>query len=87
MFNNETYVASVDINSYIDGLGEMVRMYIKKGFEPYIISFMFRLSALNTSATQQMMMIESEINRVYSRFLTETVRYPWSRGMLVIDQS
>jgi hypothetical protein len=29
MFNNETYVASVDINSYIDGLGEMVRMYIK----------------------------------------------------------
>jgi hypothetical protein len=80
MFNNETYVASVDINSYIDGLGDMVRMYIKKGFEPYIISFMFRLSALNTSATQQMMMIESEINRVYSRFLTETVRYPWSKG-------
>jgi hypothetical protein len=78
MLNNNSNVASVDINRYIDGLEEMVEMYVNEGFEPYMIGFMFRLSLLNKSASGQI--IESEIRRVYSRFLTEIVRYPWSKG-------
>ena len=78
MFNSNSYVASVDINRYIDGLEEMVEMYVNEGFEPYMIGFMFRLSLLNKSASGRI--IESEIRRVYSKFLTEVVRYPWSKS-------
>jgi hypothetical protein len=78
MSNNEPYVASVDINRHIDALAEWVTMYVNEGFEPYMIGFMFRLTSLNTSPSHQVM--ESEIRRVYARFLTENVRYPWSKG-------
>jgi hypothetical protein len=77
MSNNEPYVASVDINRNIDALGEWVTMIVKEGFEPYMIGFMFRLSSLNTHSDQIM---KSEIRRVYARFLTENVRYPWSKN-------
>jgi hypothetical protein len=80
MSNNEPYVASVDINRNIDALAEWVTMYVKEGFEPYMISFMFRLSLLKTSAGCRSQIIENEIRRVYSRFLTENVKYPWSKG-------
>jgi hypothetical protein len=67
--------ASVDINLYIESMGQLVQDHIKRGFEPYMITFMFKLAMLN-GRSQQML---EEINRVYSRFLTECVRCPWSK--------
>jgi hypothetical protein len=78
MSKYEERVASADINRYIDGLGEMVNRFITAGFEPYMISFMFRLSPSNVAPSPRM--ITNEIDRVYSRFLTEAVRYPWSKA-------
>jgi hypothetical protein len=78
MINNNNAVASVDasvdINRYIEGLCLIVEDHIKRGFEPYLITFMFKLAMLN-GRSQQM---SEEVNRVYSRFLTECVRNPWS---------
>ena len=78
MSNNDTYVASVDIIQYIDGLAEWVTMYVHEGFEPYLIGFLFRLTSSNAGPSHQVM--EGEIRRVYGRFLTENARYPWSKG-------
>jgi hypothetical protein len=67
--------ASVDIRRYIEGLCQLVEDHMKRGFEPYIITFIFKLAMLN-GPSQQM---SGEVNRVYSRFLTECVRYSWSK--------
>jgi len=83
MIENNSSVASVDatlpsvdVNRYIAGLGAWVQYWIDKGFEGYIATFMFRLSQLEGRAKDKMM--REEIERVYSRFVTECVRYPWS---------
>jgi hypothetical protein len=77
---NENAVASVDasenINLYVQGLCQVVKNHVKRGFEPYLIAFMFKLAVL-TGSTGQM---PEEIYRVYSRFLTECVRNPWSKN-------
>jgi hypothetical protein len=70
--------ASVDIHQYIEGLGQLVEEHIKHGFEPYMLSFMFKLAMLNGRSQQ----LHEEVNRVYSRFLTECVRNPWSKHNL-----
>ena len=70
--------ASVDVNQYINGLGQLVEDHIKRGFEPYMLGFMFKLAMLN-GRSQTM---RDEVNRVYSRFLTECVRNPWSKHNL-----
>jgi hypothetical protein len=84
MINNSNAVASVDasvdINRYIGGFGRLVEDYIRRGYEPYLMSFMFKLAMLeNRSKDQQM---REEVSRVYSRFLTECLRYPWSKNNL-----
>jgi len=76
MSNNNYDVALVDILQYIEGLGKTVEMYVKEGFEPYMVSFMFQLPSLYLHDSRQL--IRSEIERVYHRFLTEVVRNPWS---------
>jgi hypothetical protein len=70
--------ASVDIHQYIEGLYQIIEDHIKRGFEPYMLNFMFKLAMLN-GRSQQM---SDEVNRVYSRFLTECVRNPWSKHNL-----
>ncbi len=70
--------ASVDIGQYIEGLWQIVEDHIKRGFEPYMLTFMFKLAMLNGSSQQ----MSGEVNRVYSRFLTECVRNPWSKHNL-----
>lgn len=70
--------ASVDITQYIEGLGQLVEEHIKHGFEPCMLSFMFKLAMLNGRSQQ----LHDEVNRVYSRFLTECVRNPWSEHNL-----
>lgn len=51
----------------------------KRGFEPYMLTFMFKLSQLQGVANEHKNhSMRHEIERVYSRFLTECVRYPWS---------
>jgi hypothetical protein len=75
---DNTQLSSTEINRYIAGIGQWVNEYVnpKRGFEPYLITFMFKLALLkNVSKDQQM---RDEISRVYARFLTECVRYPWS---------
>jgi hypothetical protein len=74
MRNNKA-VASVDIDLYIEGMGQLVQDHIECGCEPYLITFMFKLAMLN-GPFQAM---SDEVNRVYSRFLTECVRSPWSK--------
>lgn len=71
-------VTSIEINRYIAGIGKWVNDYIspKRGFEPYLISFMFKLALLKSGSIDQQM--RDEISRVYARFLTECIRYPWS---------
>jgi hypothetical protein len=79
--NNNTVAsvdASVDIHQYIEGFCQIIEDHIKRGFEPYMTTFMFKLATLN-GWSQQM---SDEINRVYSRFLTECTRYPWSERNL-----
>jgi hypothetical protein len=66
--------ASVDINLYIEGMGQMVEDHIDRGFEPYLITFMFKLAMLNGRSEE----MSQEVYRVYSRFLTECVGNPWS---------
>jgi hypothetical protein len=73
-------VASVDINRYIEGLCQIVEDHIKRGFEPYLITFMFKLAMLESRSKDQQM--RGEVSRVYSRFLTECLRYPWSKHNL-----
>ena len=70
--------ASVDITQYIEGLGQLVEEHIKRGFEPYMLGFMFKLAMLDGRSQQ----LSGEVNRVYSRFLTECVRNPWSKHNL-----
>jgi len=66
-------VASVDIDAYIAGLGDLVATRVGNGFEPYMLSFMFRshFDDLNRLGAMR-----HEIERVYSRFLTECHRNP-----------
>ncbi len=45
---------------------QLVEDHIKRGFEPYMIAFMFKLAMLNGRSQQ----LRDEVNRVYSRFLT-----------------
>ena len=56
----------------------MMKEYVKRGFEPYMLTFMFRLAMLRPGSKGQKM--REEISRVYARFLTECVRNPWSEG-------
>ena len=72
----DSSLSSVNINRYIAGVGTWVQDWIERGFEPYMVSFMFRLGQLESRSKNQMM--RDEISRVYSRFVTECVRYPWS---------
>ena len=80
---NDNAVASVDasedINLYVQGFGRIVDDHIKRGFEPYMITFMFKLAMLSGQSQQ----MAAEINRIYSRFLTECVRNPWSKNNLL----
>jgi hypothetical protein len=69
-------ISSAEINRYIGGIGQMVTDYIERGFEPYMVTFMFKLAMLESGSKDQQML--DEINRVYGRFLTECVRNPWS---------
>ena len=50
---NDNAVASVDasedINLYVQGLCRVVEDHIKRGFEAYMISFMFKLAMLTGS--------------------------------------
>lgn len=69
-------ISSADINRYIDGIGQMVTEYVKQGFEPYMVTFMFRLVMLEFGTKDQQM--RDEVCRVYARFITECVRNPWS---------
>jgi hypothetical protein len=75
----DDHLSSVEIARYIAGLGQWVNDYIspKHGFEPYMVTFMFRLATLKRGLKDQQM--REEISRVYSRFLTECVRNPWSQ--------
>jgi hypothetical protein len=75
MTRNNKAVASVDIHQYVDGLCQLVEDHIERGFEPYLITFMFKLAMLDAQSQQML----GEVNRVYSRFLTECVRSPWSK--------
>ena len=72
------FVTSVDINQIITSFGEWVAGYMRSPhcFEPYMISFMFKATYLENGIKDQQM--RDEIFRVYGRFLTECVRYPWS---------
>ena len=63
MFNNDHGVASVDISRYIDGLGKWVEMYVKDGYEPYLIRFMFRLPSLHILDSRQQIKSEVKKNR------------------------
>jgi hypothetical protein len=72
--------ASVDINQYIEGFCQIVEDHIKRGYEPYLMTFMFKLAVLESRSKDQQM--RGEISRVYSRFLTECLRYPWSKHNL-----
>ena len=82
MIGNANVVASVDasaeIAQYIEGLCQIVADHITRGFEPYMLTLMFKLAMLNGSSQQ----MSREVNRVYSRFLTECVRNPWSEHNL-----
>lgn len=71
-------ISSSEINRYIAGVGQMVTDYIgpKRGFEPYIVTFMFKLGSLSPGFKDRQM--RDEVCRVYARFLTECVRNPWS---------
>lgn len=77
MSNTQCDVASADIRQYIDGLAELIEMKIAKGFEPYMISFMFQFKSMDNRKTGEL--IESEIDRVFGRFITEVARNPWSK--------
>jgi len=72
----DTAISSVEINRYIAGIGQMVTDYIEQGFEAYMVSFMFRLTLLESGTKDQQM--RDEVSRVYARFITECVRNPWS---------
>jgi len=61
---------------YVAGLAVCVEYWTERGFTPYMVSFMFRLRALDGRFKDQMM--RDEICRVYARFTTECLRYPWS---------
>jgi hypothetical protein len=52
--------ASIDVSQYIEGLCQLVEDHINRGFEPYMITFMFKLAMLN-GRFQQM---GNEVNRV-----------------------
>jgi hypothetical protein len=75
--NNSSYpFASVDPANYIHGLSMFVKDHIKRGFEPFIATFLFRSLPESEHASKHVM--RQEVERVYGRFITEVVRYPWS---------
>jgi hypothetical protein len=75
----DTSLSSKEIASYLDGLTSLVEQRLSDGFEPYIMTFMFKLARL-AEGVRAGQVIEGEVSRVYARFLTECVRHPWSQG-------
>ena len=60
----------------LTGFGEMVCGYVAKGWQPFLITFMFnKLSGPPSAIISQM---RNEVERVYSTFLTRVVRDPAS---------
>jgi hypothetical protein len=77
MNRNDYEFASVDTNQYIDALAVLIKDHVKRGFKAYMLTFMFRSLPMSERASKQAMI--NEVMRVYGRFLTATVRYPWSK--------
>lgn len=73
MAKHDYSVASVDINKYIQGIGDLVIANIKHGYDPYMLSFMYGRRHIGPS---RQIAMKDEVQRVYSRFLTECVRNP-----------
>lgn len=61
----------------IEGLTRFVTEYVEGGFEPYIVTFHFR--SLPESDRTAIRIMESEVGRVFGRFITEVVRNPSSQ--------
>jgi len=76
MYYNISNVASVDTQQYISELCEMIRIRVRKGYEPYIMTFMFKHLPSNDHAAKSVM--NAEISRVFRRFRTEVHRNPKS---------
>jgi hypothetical protein len=76
MQRNSQRVASVDTDTYIEGITELIRTNATNGFEPYIATFLFRSLPASENASKNIM--AEEITAVYGRFITEVVRNPWS---------
>jgi len=69
-------VASVDTDTYIKGIGDMIETYVSKGYEPYMMTLIFNISRCRITPQE----IENAVYKVYGRFLTEVVRNPWSEN-------
>jgi hypothetical protein len=72
----ERTVSSVEIAYYVAGLAVWAGYWIERGFKPYMVTFMFRSSVLSSRYADKLM--GAEVERIYSRFLTECLRCPWS---------
>jgi hypothetical protein len=55
------HVASADIQRYVAGLNAICLNHVKRGFEPYIVSFMFRADG---RTFPNIAMMRSEIERI-----------------------
>ena len=62
------------INAYESWVAD----YVKKGWNPYLVSFMFK--SINGSERAIKVKMEDEIDRVYSTFITHVVRNPNSES-------
>jgi hypothetical protein len=74
MYRNKSDVASEDIRKMVQGYMQFVEQYVGDGFEPYLISFMFKMRMMNSRVLSEQ--IRGEIERVFKRFITEVVREP-----------
>ncbi len=59
-------------SSFILGMIQLSEQYVRRGYVPYMITFMFPFGQDGSPA--QLLVINYEVARVYTRFLTEVVR-------------
>lgn len=78
--NTDNDIDRQTTNRIIDGYAKLIRQRVKAGYHPYLATFMFaRLRGSRAAVIGQM---RTEIERVFSTFLTRIVRRPCRRDRL-----
>ena len=80
--SRDTEISSVDLHAHVNSYGQWAETLIANGFSAYITSYMFKLGMISKLANEEnkrcSAIMEEEIKRVFTRFLTECVRNPRS---------